>query len=103
MLRMFMKRIETEFTQKGWSLRGLTRIDNIAIYERSKDGVAPHYEVVRIKSHNGFQIPGTDQVSEPAEYYPSEKSWGVDGFTFNTTKDAYAKMDQLLNKKQKEA
>ena len=100
---MFMKQLEKEFTQKGWSLKRLWRTDNIAIYERSKDGAALHYEVVRIKSHNGFQIPGTDQVSEPAEYYPSEKSWGVDGFTFNTTEEALAKADQLLNKKQKEA
>jgi hypothetical protein len=90
-----MKQIETEFTQKGWQLRQLSRVDDIAIYERSKEGAAPHYEVVRIKSHNGFQIPGTEQMSEPAEYYPSEKSWGVDGFTFSTIKDASERLAKL--------
>lgn len=89
---MFMKRIETEFTQKGWQHTQIERRSNVAIYKRFKEAVQPHYEVVRIKSHNGFQIPGTDQISEPAEYYPSEKSWGVDGFTFNNEAQAKAKM-----------
>ena len=91
-----MKPIETQFTQKGWQLQQLSRTGNIAIYERSKEGALPHYEVVRIKSHNGFQIPGTDERSEPAEYYPSDNAWGVHGFTFNSIEDASVKASQLI-------
>jgi hypothetical protein len=96
-----MKQIETQFTQKGWQLTQRHRVYDIAIFERVKETVEPHYEVVRIKSHNGFQIPGTDRMSEPAEYYPSEKSWGVDGFTFSSMEEASAKMHKLLLGKDK--
>lgn len=91
-----MKKLETTFAQKGWTLNFIKRQDNIAIYERQKEGVPSHFEVVRIKSHNGFQIPGTDQRSEPAEYYPSENSWGVDGFTLHTQGEAEVKMMVLV-------
>ena len=91
-----MKQIETQFAQKGWQLRQLSRFGSIAIYERSKEGTLPHYEVGRIKSHNGFQIPGTEERSEPAEYYPSDNAWGVHGFTFNSIEDTTAKAQQLI-------
>jgi hypothetical protein len=91
-----MKTLETTFKQKGWTHTQVQRQGNIAIFERQKEGVKPHYEVVRIKSHNGFQIPGTDQRSEPAEYYPSENAWGVDGFTIHDLDEATAKMNTML-------
>jgi ribosomal protein S27AE len=91
-----MKPIEIQFTQKRWQHSRLFREGNIAIYERSKEGTLPHYEVVRIKSHNGFQIPGTEERSEPAEYYPSDNAWGAHGFTFNSIEDAAARAEQLI-------
>jgi hypothetical protein len=91
-----MKQIETKFTQKGWDMRQVQREGSFAIYERSKDGKNHHYEVIRIKSHNGFPIPGTDETSEPAEYYPSDTSWGKDGFTIHDLGEARQKLQSLI-------
>jgi hypothetical protein len=95
-----MKKLETEFTYKGWNHLQVFREDNIAIYQRQKEGVrSPHYEVVRVKSHNGFQIPGCER-SEPAEYYPPDRLWGIDGFTFPELSDATAKAKELLSQRE---
>ena len=93
--------IEIEFSQKGWHLQQVRRVGDIAIYRRSKDGAAKHYEVVRIKSHNGFQIPGTDERSAPAEFYPSESSWGRDGFTLHSIISANDKLQSLIQTQHK--
>lgn len=91
-----MNTLATEFTKLGWNHQQITRRDNIAIYKRWKEGgLDPHYEVIRVKSHNGFKIPGTDQMSDPAEYYPGENAWGKDGFTCMTWNEAMDKFVDL--------
>lgn len=92
-----MKILEKEFTSKGWIHQQITRSDNVAIYKRWKDGgLDPHYEVVKVKSHSGFKIPGTENMSEPSEYYPGENAWGRDGFTCSTWNEAMDKMQEIL-------
>lgn len=89
-----MKTLETEFTKKSWSHKQIKREGNLAIYERGKEGVMPHYEAIRIKSHNGFPLP-TGEHTGPAEYYPGDEAWGVDGFTFPTLSQAEAKLVEM--------
>lgn len=89
-----MKQLETEFTRLQWHHRQILREENIAIYERSKDGNL-HYEVIRIKSHNGFKLP-SGEVTSPAEYYPGDNAWGVDGFTLPNSVAARAKFEDLI-------
>jgi hypothetical protein len=95
-----MKMLETEFTRAGWNHQQITRHENTAIYKRWKDGgLDPHYEVIKIKAHKGFKVPGTEIITEPAEYYPSDSSWGTDGFTCHTFAEASEKFTELLSRK----
>lgn len=91
-----MKTIPETFTKSGWHFRQIERRNQWAIFERWKDeGCQPHYEVVRIRSHDGFKIPGTETMAEPAEIYPSDTAWGRDGFTLTTIEAAREKLDQV--------
>lgn len=96
MILIKMKSILISFEKSGWFFEQIKRQGAIAIYKRWKDGgLPPHYEVIRIQSHNGFPIPGTDKQSEPAEFYPSEKQWGTHGFTFTKMEGAEIKFHEL--------
>lgn len=91
-----MKPLDPAFTKSGWQFQQLRREGNTALFQRWKpEGLPPHYEVVRIRSHNGFKIPGTDKISDPAEYYPGDTAWGRDGFTFVSMETAITKFDTL--------
>jgi hypothetical protein len=91
-----MKTIPVEFIASGFRHKQVCREGNLAIYVRSKVGSTDcHFETIRIKSHNGFKIPGTEKMSDPSEYYPGPNSWGKDGFTLGSLKDAVDKMDSL--------
>ncbi len=93
---MTHKPIETTFTANGFIHEQVQRVGDIALYRRFKQGGGQeHFEVVRIKRHDGFKIPGTDKRAEPAETYPSNEKWGVDGFTFPDKDSAQAKFDGL--------
>lgn len=82
-----MKILESSFTTKGWHFEQVQRNGDIAIYRRWKDnGLPAHFETIKIESHNGYEIGG--KWIEPAESYPSEKSWGTKGFTFHTLAEA---------------
>lgn len=90
-----MRPLATTFTKSGWNHEQIFRDGNIAIYRRWKDaGLPPHFETIRIDSHNGYEIGG--KWIEPAESYPSEKSWGLYGFTFPTEAESRAKADLLI-------
>lgn len=88
-----MKLIPETFSKSGWQFRQIERKGNLAIFERSKDEGKPHYEVVKIRAHNGFKIPGTETMAEPAEVYPSDTAWGRDGFTYSTLDEARQKLE----------
>jgi hypothetical protein len=90
-----MKPIELTFTKSQWHFEQLSRVGDIAIYKRKKNG-DPHYEVVRIRRHNGFKLP-TGEMTEPAEYYPGDNAWGTDGFTFVRLDVAQAMQAQMFD------
>lgn len=89
-----MRQLPTQFTESGFLHEQVVREENLAIYRRSK-GSTEHYEVIRIRSHNGFPIPGTDKRAEPAEVYPRAEAWGIDAFTKPTMEDALRKMEEM--------
>jgi len=93
---MSMKTIQEIFQKSGWGFKQIERRGEWAIYERTAilDNAKAHYEVVRIRSHNGFKIPGTEQMAEPAEIYPSDAVWGRDGFTLPTFDQAQEKLEE---------
>lgn len=92
-----MKVLPLEFTSKTFTYRQVKREGNVAIYSQhdhptSKPGA---YEVVVIKSHNGYVMAGVPIPA--AEMYPSDSSWGKLGWTYSLHLDAKA-FDSALDK-----
>jgi hypothetical protein len=89
-----MKILDKQFTYKKNTFLQLWREGNRAIYERtsaSKKHIS--YEVVIIRSHNGYELQG---VKIPAsEVYPSTSQWGVYGWTYNDLESAKARYSTL--------
>lgn len=90
-----MKTLPIQFTESGWTHNQILREGQFAIYERQKkDSPASHYEVIRIRSHNGYTIG--DKFIEPSEIYPSEKKFGVDGFSCHSLARAKERLLELM-------
>ena len=92
-----MKTIPETFSKNGWRFRQIERVGQWAIFERRsfRANSSAHYEVVKIRAHDGFMIPGTETMAEPAECYPSTSTWGRDGFTLPNIDAARVKFQQL--------
>ena len=82
-----MKKIAKEFIRCNFSHKQITRKGNVAIYERQLNGTdRVHYEVVKIGKHNGYYA-GTQYI-EPAETYPGNSLWGLQGWTHQDLESA---------------
>ncbi len=84
-----MNTIPSVFTKRGFNHRELVRNGEWRLFERTGRGKS-HYEVVRIRSHNGYIIH--DVIIPSSEYYPKSESWGTDGFTLNSLESARHKL-----------
>lgn len=75
----------------------IARQDNIAIYQRSRDGKIKDYEVIRIHvKPKGFQIMNGKPLEDDTEMYPSTGQWGKQGWSYLNKGGAKAKMESLL-------
>jgi hypothetical protein len=89
-----MKTIPEQFTESGFTHRQLVREGRVAIFERQHANASlPHFEVVVIDSHNGYEIAGVQ--CPPAEMYPGAKQWGKKGWTFTDHSQAVDKFETL--------
>jgi len=91
-----MKKLDKEFESASFKYKQIHRENMYAIYERkhidtNKD---PHYEAIKIQSHNGMEIAGNK--IPPSEYYPSSNSWGRHGYTCTSRKAAYERLDKMM-------
>lgn len=91
-----MKKLQTEFESAGFKYKQIHREKNYAIYERKYiDSLSdPHYEAIKILSHNGMEIAG--KKIPASEYYPSSNSWGTSGYTCVSRKAAYDRIDRMI-------
>ena len=108
-----MKLLPERFLSKGHWHEMLARTGEqdakqFAIYRRWSIATEwtdpnPHYEVIRVKqSEAGTRmIDGREINYEEREVYPNEKSWGVDGWTFQTREKADKKYLALIRKHSK--
>ena len=103
-----MKILEKKITNKNFSYKQIIREGNVAIYEQrlidAEDTKTTNkrYEVIVIKSHDGYEINGNKIAS--SEMYPSANHWGTLGWTCMTMEDAqkrYKKVRNSESKKQK--
>jgi hypothetical protein len=93
-----MKKLEKKFTNKGFSFKQIIREGDIAIYEQKlldAEKPTPRYEVIIIKSHNGYEINGTK--FPPSEMYPSSTQWGKNGWTCLDMESAQKRFKKVKN------
>ena len=92
-----MKKLEKEFTKKGFKFTQVARKGNAAIYKqvnaKLKDS-KPNYEVIQIKSHNGYEIGGSKIAA--AEVYPGSTQWGLLGWTYQDLPTAEKRFKKLI-------
>jgi hypothetical protein len=97
-----MKTLPLEFVKGKFTLRQIKRDGNIAIYAqlRNDGGALSSYEVIKVSSHNGYEIAGVK--IDAAETYPGNEKWGTDGFSYpnlNLAEKRFSKMsDQQKSK-----
>ncbi len=84
-----MKKLEKKFEKSGQLFTQIKREGDKAIYKRGTAG----YEVIKIRSHNGYEIGG--QKIKPGEMYPTDREWGKYGWTYLTLSAAETKFRQL--------
>lgn len=89
-----MKKLETTYRQDGFDHDIVCRNGNIAIINKSKDGKARGFEVIKIQSHNGFVIAG--KTIPASEHPPRSEDWGHEGWTYTTLADAELKFKALI-------
>ena len=91
-----MKKLEKKFSKKGFIYTQLKRVGNKAIYSQKReenDAKQLRYEVIVIKSHDGYEIAGNKIPA--GEVYPSSTQWGTLGWTFVDLQDAENKFKKL--------
>ena len=89
-----MKKLEKSFTRKKFQYDQIYRKNNLAIYTQTHlESKGLTFEVIVIKSHNGYEIAGTK--IEPSEIYPGDNQWGVLGWTYQTLEAAKNKLKKL--------
>jgi hypothetical protein len=95
-----MKKLEKVFTKKGFKYTQVERKGNFAIYKQENVKVKKpvlHYEVVEIKSHNGYEIGGSKIAA--AEVYPGSTQWGILGWTYLDLDSAKKRFNKLVKGK----
>lgn len=95
-----MKKLEKVFTKKGFKYSQINRKGDIAIYKQENPKIKnpkANYEVVQIKSHNGYEIGG--QKISAAEVYPGSSQWGLLGWTYSDLKLAENRFNKLVKGK----
>jgi hypothetical protein len=94
---MGMKKLEKSFVKKGFKYTQVERKGNIAIYKQESAKIKdskPNYEVIQIKSHNGYEIGGSKIAA--AEVYPGSTQWGILGWTHLDLASAEKRFKKLV-------
>lgn len=90
-----MKTIEKKFVWKGAKRKLLDRKHDVAMYAVDGGG-KPSYEVVVVRNRKSdVYIDGRKICSAGDEYLPSQREWGIYGFTHINLKDAISRMESM--------
>ncbi len=95
-------KLRDNFTKYGFLFSLIKRDGDIAIYSQSKRGKIMAYEIIKIKRHKGFSLDnlkdGKKTYIEPSETYPSNVTWGKDGFTCCSLRSAQKRFELLTTR-----
>lgn len=95
-----MKKLEKTFVKKGFKYTQVDRKSNFAIFQQENVNIknsSKRYEVVEIKSHNGYEIGGSKIAA--AEVYPGSTQWGILGWTHLDLDSAKKRFNKLVKGK----
>ena len=88
------------FTECGWQYELVKRDDLISIYKKKKESHKKwSWDVIKMRECPAYEIAGAQIPAK--ETFPNETFWGIDGFTYTNEKDALAKFDFLLKRREK--
>jgi hypothetical protein len=87
---MTIRPLRTNFTRSGFVHAMISRVDDIAIFARSKDGIE-HFEVIRVRTSRPHPNDPNPDGADLVETYPSDEKWGLWAFTCKTRQEADAK------------
>jgi len=86
-------RLLGEFGHRGFTFTQLKRVGAVAIYQQTKNGQTPAFEVVVVRKREASFIFGKELPA--TEYYPRNEEWGAYGFTYRSFEDALTKLGEL--------
>lgn len=81
--------------KRGFTYNLVTRQGDVALYEQMLEDTLVGYEVILVQKNTQERILG-GVIYPPSEYYPSDNSWGVKGFSFYTLPKAQAKFKEIV-------
>lgn len=82
------------FVQDRFVLHQITRLKDVALYRKTKDGRYDGYEVIIIRNQEEYTIAGNTVSAR--EVYPNSEKWGSLGWTFKDLQSAQKKVTNLL-------
>ena len=94
--------LEREFmgrgSQRGWKFKELRREGLYALYEKVSDEGDVYWEVIWVnRDKGGIRVIGGVEVDFKAkERYPSDNSFGVDGWCFSSYEGAEIRFNELV-------
>ncbi len=90
-------KILTNYKNKKYDFELKHREGNLAIaHGKHRETQHDNWEVIRIRSHNGLTMG--DNFVPPAEFGPSDREWGLHGWTAVNEEDAW----RIFNSKKHE-
>jgi hypothetical protein len=85
--------LKENFGYMGDTFTQLFRTEKTALYERNTPKGFPQWEVIRIRKREPYERFGKKYTAK--EHYPSSKTWGKSGWTFNDFHEAKEHFEQL--------
>ena len=85
-------------SQRGWVFREVKREGDIAMYEKVSEDGDMYWEVIRVRRRDGGVgvIGGREFEFKAKELYPSDNSFGVDGWCYGLLVDADDRFRSLV-------
>lgn len=89
-----MKKINEQFSSKGFDFRQIWREGIVCLYEKSKKGYEyKSFEVVILNENPPYQLNGNS--CGDCESLPRNEQWGTKGFTYTDRESAEKKFKEL--------
>jgi len=87
-----MQQLEKEIKSRGFIFEQEFRKDDYAIYSQWLNNEIISYELIRIRKNKDWELFG--KHFEACESYPSDNSWGSEGWTFKNYSDAVKRLTE---------